>query len=356
MKLLDRYIARNVAQGFFLALLVFLAVFSVVDFMDELEHVGTGGYTVRDALIYLLLVLPARAYELSPAAALFGAVNGLALMAARCELVAMWAAGLSYGTLVRAVLKAAAALALGMALAHEFCFAPLAQHGETRRSRALAGGSSLETRNGFWTRDRGRFVNIRRRLPGNRLEDVYVYEFDEGYRMRAFRYAREAVYSGGLWYARDVLVGEFGPDGVKVEREPVAFWGRFLSRKQLGILFYAPQYRSLEELVRSVRSLRRRGESPTRYEIVLWQRLGMPLVTSLMVFVAVPFVLVRAERRNVGIRSVLGGLTGLGFQLLSQLFLRLGVVYALPGFLTALLPSFLLFTVALALYARLEEG
>ena len=46
------------------------------------------------------------------------------------------------------------------------------------RSVAMTQQIALKTRYGLWARDGNRFINVRTVLPGNRMQDIYVYEFD----------------------------------------------------------------------------------------------------------------------------------------------------------------------------------
>ena len=59
--------------------------------------------------------------------------------------------------------------------------------------------STLKTRYGFWARDGSAFVNIRSILPGARLEDIYVYEFDESKRLTLATHAERAEHRGDHW-------------------------------------------------------------------------------------------------------------------------------------------------------------
>ncbi len=67
-----RYLAREIFAASALVLVAFLGLFAFFDFINELEDVGKGGYTLYQALVYVALTLPARVYELMPIAVLIG--------------------------------------------------------------------------------------------------------------------------------------------------------------------------------------------------------------------------------------------------------------------------------------------
>lgn len=352
MKTLDRYIVRIVVGSFLLALAALLAIFSVVNLMQELEDAGTGSYQVRDAVWFVLLTLPTEAYELFPAAALLGGVNALGMLAVHNELIAMWASGLSRARLVGAVMQAALLLVLVAAGVGEWVAAPLAQQATTRRSVALSEGAVLSSENGFWLRDGARYVNVRTVLRENELRDVYVYDFADGQGMSSVTHADAAVFEGKRWKLHDLVEGRFTPQGVMTERAAVQTWERFVEPAQLRLLFFPPEYLSVQELMRSMASLRQRGENPHRYQLAFWKRVTMPAVTAVMMFLSLPFVLVLGPSMRVGKRIAAGALAGIGFQMVNQTFGQFGLVYGLGPLVSSLLPA----TVALVVGVWLMYG
>ena len=99
MSLLARYIGRTVFLNTLLVLLVLVSISSLFSFIGELDDVGKGDYTVKTALIYILLGMPGIAYELFPSSVLLGSLLGLGAMASHSELTVMRSAGISIGQL-----------------------------------------------------------------------------------------------------------------------------------------------------------------------------------------------------------------------------------------------------------------
>ena len=95
MKILDRHIGFHVVRDSLLALFTLLAVFSLVEFLDDLSNVGKGSYTVVAAIEYMLLTTPNRIFILFPIAGVIGTLIGLGSLAAHRELVVIRAAGVS---------------------------------------------------------------------------------------------------------------------------------------------------------------------------------------------------------------------------------------------------------------------
>ena len=67
MKLMARYLTREIAGGIMAVLLGFLGLFAFFDLINELDDIGQGGYRLPQAVLYVLLGLPSHIYELMPA-------------------------------------------------------------------------------------------------------------------------------------------------------------------------------------------------------------------------------------------------------------------------------------------------
>ena len=101
---LDRYIGTQVFFSILAVLGIILGLALLFAFIDELGDVQ-GKYGLGEALSYVMLTAPRRAYEMLPMAALIGSLIGLGSLASNSELTIMRAAGVSIGRIVWAVMK-----------------------------------------------------------------------------------------------------------------------------------------------------------------------------------------------------------------------------------------------------------
>lgn len=341
MRTLNGYLRRMLWVHFAIALASLLAIFSVINLTEELEAVGTGSYTVSDALRFVVLTLPAEAYELFAATALLGGVTGLGSLAAHNEIVALWSARISPATLVWLVLRNAAWIALAGVLLGELVVPPLAQRAYRERSVQMSSGAALHGANGFWMREGDRFLNVRTPMPGGRLRDLYLFDFDAGGRLQRFTHAERADWEGSRWMLRDVTERHLGEEGVTVGHLREVALESLLNPRRLQALLLPPESLSSPEIWASLRSLRARGENPNRYEHALWKRIVTPFSTVVMIFLSLPFVLGVFDAGHLGRRIVAGALAGIGYQLGTQTLARAGLVYGMSPALTTLLPTLL---------------
>jgi lipopolysaccharide export system permease protein len=346
MRILDRYIARAVASGTALALGGLLAIFSVVNLLEELGDAGAGSYGWRQALTFVVLTLPAEALALAPAAALLGSLMALGQLGSANELVAMEAAGISRGWLVRAVLQAAALVALAAGLNGELVAAPLARHAYRVRAAAHSSAPQLETAGDLWIRDGARFISVRPE-PGGRVEDVHVYSVRDG-QLSRYAFAPSAVFEGGGWRMESVVETDFTDAAPATRPATDARWARLVSPEDLRLLAVPLEERSLADLTAAI------ARSPTddaqRQEqwLAFVRRLTMPVETAVMVLLALPLVLTTLRGAKAGQRIVVGVLLGLGLQLVERIGAGLGRAYAVDPVATTVAPMLL----ALAWAAR----
>src|SRR6185369_13087377 len=86
---LERYFARQIYGAVGFVLLGFLALFAFFDLIKELGDLDRGEYHLRAVFLFVLLSLPAHAYELFPIAVLIGTLYVLGQLAANSEYTVM---------------------------------------------------------------------------------------------------------------------------------------------------------------------------------------------------------------------------------------------------------------------------
>jgi len=351
--ILERYIGGTVIKGALLALFVLTAVSTFFSFMGQLTDLGSD-YGLTQALYYMLLTLPRRAYEMVPTAALLGGLVSLGQLAAASELVVMRASGVSVARIVVAVLKAGVVLMVITVVLGEWLAPASEQRAQTLRAEARSGYITLKGDTGFWARDGDSFVNVRRILPDARLEDVFIYTYGAGEQLRAALHADSADYKDGGWILHGIRESVIGADKVTTVTRDSQRWGTLINPQLLGVLSVAPENLSAWSLLSYADYLKRNNLDPRRYQLAFWVKLITPVTILVMLFVAVPFVFGPLRSGGSGLRILVGVMVGLGFYLLNQLFNHLGLVYGLDPLLSAGLPSVLFIAGGLLAFRRVH--
>lgn len=353
MKILDRYIANHVIWGTLLALMVLLALFSFIAFVEDLDLVGRGDYELPQAVEYMFLTLPRRAFFLFPLAALVGTLVGLGILASNLELSVMRASGMSSMQIAMSVMKAGLLLAVLAMLVGEL-LAPFAERlAQQRRSVAINDQLALNSNYGFWVRDGRSFINIRTVLPNNRMGNVYIYEFDAENRLRVATYARRAEFKDREWYLNGISQSEIQEDRVIRRSIDQAVWKSLFQPDLVNVVAVKPESLSVFGLARYLRYLRDNGLSTSRYELAFWNKIAYPVATLAMIFLALPLVLGRLRSVGVGNRIVVGAIVGIGFHVINEVSGDMGLVYGMSPMISAFLPTVIFLGVGVLMMRRL---
>src|SRR5688572_6845386 len=129
------YISRTVFGAIVLTLLVFVSLDFTFGVIDQLGKVR-GGYTSKEALIYMALTVPRRLYELIPFACLIGCLVGLGILANSSELTVVRAAGVSVKRIAWMSLRPALAFIFLAAILGEYIAPYTEQMADNRRLMA----------------------------------------------------------------------------------------------------------------------------------------------------------------------------------------------------------------------------
>ncbi|MBT8447140.1 MAG: LPS export ABC transporter permease LptG, partial [Gammaproteobacteria bacterium] len=291
MRLLDRYIGRTIVAAIAIAGLVLLGLFTFITFVEELSDVGTGQYGFPEVISYVAMKVPRLAYELFPVAALIGALIGLTALSRSAELVAMRAAGVARGAIVLAVLKAGLLFVVLAIVLGEFVSPYTEQYARSYSAAKKSGQVATRTGKGFWARDGNSYINIKAVLPGDTLEGVYIYEFDDDARLRTSTYARSASYVDGQWVLSGIRQTEVAEHGVVARQIEQASWNSVLRPELLSIVAVKPEILSVWSLVRYIEYLDSNNLETRLYQHAMWAKIFYPAATAVMVFLAVPLVL-----------------------------------------------------------------
>ncbi|MDN5870082.1 MAG: LPS export ABC transporter permease LptG [Nitrococcus sp.] len=354
MRLLDRYIARNVIAGTLAVLLVIVSLDVLFGFLQESQD-SEGDYTAWLALLYVLLTTPASAYQAFPFATLIGSLVSLGGLAARSELVVMRGTGISALAIARPLVITGVLLAL-VAMGIGEWLAPWSNRLAIElQTNALGGRLSVSGESGFWARDGTRFIHARHVPQAQVLEDLEIY-FLHGARLDHITTAWRAHYDNGAWVLLAPVTTWFVADGsVRVTRRARARYRSELEPTVLDVVVMEPETLPITELWTYSRYLERNGLDSSRYRLAFWMKVATPLATVTMLLLAVPLVFGSLRSANMGQRIFIGVLIGIAFFLLNRLLTRAALVFGLPPLISALAPTVLFLAIAIAGLARLSR-
>lgn len=352
--IIRRYIVGSILASVAIALLVLLSLFAVITVVDELGSVGKGGYTVVDALQYVMLRMVGIGHQLLPIAALMGAIMGLGALAGSSELTAIRAGGFSLRSIVSTVLGVGLMLMVLSALIGEY-IVPRCEHEASRlRADAMSEDIALGADNHLWARDGEAYISVGEVNAPGHLSQLSIYHLNQHHQLKQVITAHEAVYVDGQWSLRHGAETLFAEGRLEHRPFEVSHWRGRLTPDILRVFNVEPEQLSLIRLYQYTYYLKENGLESFRYQQAFWKKLVAPFVTIIMVLLAIPFVFGPLRSVGIGQRILVGLLVGLGFHLSNQMSGYLGVVYRLDPMLSAIAPTLAFTVLALVLMRRVR--
>lgn len=356
MKILNRYLLKEVLLNTAFVFLALLMLFAFFDLIHELGDLGKGSYRLGMILLFVLLSVPGHVYELFPIATLIGTMLALARLVAHSEFTVMRVSGVSARRMAFYLAQLGLVFMVATFVAGEFLAPASERAAEQLRLRSLKSVVAQEFRSGLWVKDENSFVNVREILPDTSLVGVRIYRFDQAHHLTDISLAKRGVYLGdGNWRLTDVDRTRFGQDHADVSHLAQIEWHSVLNPEILSVLLVVPEQMSIWNLYAYVQHLRENNQKTVRYEIALWSKLVYPFAAMVTMLLALPFAYQQTRAAGVSGKVLAGIMLGLGFHLTNRLFAYLGQIYNWSAVFSAVFPTLLFLVAAMVMMWRVER-
>ena len=357
MNTLDRYIGKSILGSIFATLLTLVGLSAIIKFVEQFRSVGKGTYDIWQAVAFTGLTIPKDIETFFPMAALLGALMALGNLASRSELVVMQAAGFSRFKIGMAVMKTALPLVLLTMVIGEWGIPQTEQFARDMRARALSGGSMLSMKNGVWAKDGNNFVFVRRVTDDAKLNDIYIYTFDQHRNLTELKHANQASYSEdeSKWTLHQVNHSMISKDEITTSNRLSEKWETNLTPDKLGAVSLRPTSLSISGLYNYISFLRETGQDVSRFELTFWRKIFQPVSVGVMMLLALSFIFGSLRSVTAGARIVTGICFGFLFYVVNEIFGQMSVVYNMPAVFGALMPSLLFIVMIWWLLSRKRD-
>jgi lipopolysaccharide export system permease protein len=336
---LDRYIGKTIISGCVLASFVMLSIFIFVDFVSQLDDVGTGDYGALQAALFVLLRLPQRLYELSPSILLLGGILSLGALAANAELIVMRASGVSTMRITRSVLQTGFVIAILVALLGEYVVPTTTRTAKTYRAEAMEKKLIVGGVSDIWARDGNRYINVKQILPDHQLRHIRIYELNEEHQLDSIIYAEKAQYQNDEWILDNIKRSEISTAGVTTLLDKQMILKRLILLELFTVLELESQDMSAVELLTYSEYLHDNNLDNAEYLLSFWIKIFTPLTCLAMLMIAMPLVFATTPRSGgVGQRVMLAVLIGVIYFVIARSINHLGLALNIAPLLSASLP------------------
>ena len=357
MKLLTRYLGREIYLSIALVFSALIALFAFLDLIHELSVMGQGNYHLGYVLLFVVLTIPGRVYELAPVAVLVGTIFALVQMASNSELTIYRASGASLWQMIGALFKIALPLVLLSFICNEFIAPPSERMAKQLRMKAQNAQVTLkEFRSGVWVKDGRSFVNVKNVMLDASLSDIDIFRFDETYHLEAITNAKRASFiEDGRWQLEDVTETRFDIQGTSVSTAQRQEWRSALTPGILSVMLVVPEQMSAYDLYQYTKHLRENRQASTRYGIAMWNKLVYPFALFVMMLLALPFASYHRRSGGVSAMIFMGIVMGLVFHFVGRLFASVGALNNWQPFISATAMTGLFLVLGVTMLWRTER-
>lgn len=361
MRLLNRYVIRQLTISTLYTLLALLSLYAFFDVMGEVSRVGKGHYTTLAMLQYVLLLVPSHAYELMPLAVLVGALVCLSQMVNHSELVVIKTSGISLASIIGMLLQFGLIFAVLTVLIGEFVIPSSGPYAEqfrlNARQKTVSSGKS-----GIWLKQGQDIINVADMLPDGTLKNIHIYRHDAQFHLTETLHADKATLNlnaqegqSSPWHMKNVMQTKLLAEHTQISHTQQLDWPVSINQQLLNVLLIEPEQMSINELSTYIEHLKSNHQQTKRYELAWWRKLAYPLACLVMALVALAFTPQQGRRGNMGLKLFAGICLGLCFHYAGRLFGFTSQLYGVPVVIAAFLPSILFLLLAIALIRQQEK-
>jgi lipopolysaccharide export system permease protein len=339
MRIIERYLMRQILQHFAVALTTVVGIFLVADFFNQIDNVVDHKATVGQAALYFLARIPLEQFV--PVSVLLAVLAAFGLMNKHNEMTALRSCGASLLGLTRPVLKVGLGFTVLMLLVAEVVTPVLRGAANRMWLQEVKGVKVSAQEKDIWLRGPHSIVHIRYFDPARRsIGGVTVNLFDERFQLVRRLDAREGVFQDGRWLLRDLMeqVRDDAQGGFRVVLHAEKAEDLGLAPDDLQQVAKSSEEMSFWDLWAYVRRIEAEGYNATVYRVDLHAKATFPLVCLILCLCGPGIAARRGRRDNLAVVMVYGILTAFGFWVLQSLCLSMGYGGMLPPPVAAWVP------------------
>ena len=355
MKILNRYLWQEITTSILLILLGLIAMFSFVDFIQEIDSLGHGNYGVTKMVVFVLLSAPGHIYDVAPVAVLVGAMYSLGQLARHSELIILRVSGVSLFQIAIVLLRVALVFSIITFLVGELITPYSEKLAQRLRIEATDSVVAQDFRSGLWVKDGKNFVNVETVLPDATLLNLHIYEFDDNFHLKTIKNAKQAKFDNNRWQMKEMTETVIEKNHVISTLYPTANWQSLIRPELLNVLLVVPGKMSAWNLYTFINHLQTNKQKTTRYDVALWAKLIYPLACIVMMVLALPFGFLQQRSTTNATKIFTGMFLGVVFQILNRVFSHLGTLNDWTPFFSAVAPTVLFLIAGLTMLVFVER-
>jgi lipopolysaccharide export system permease protein len=341
MRILSRYVLREILKYLVLVLCGAVGLYLVVDFFENFDNFIEAGLPAARILVYFQYKLPLVVMQVLPVGVLLASLVTLGLMNRNNEILAVQAGGAGVGHVLKPVLAAAAVFGLGL-----FFFSETVVPIFTARANAIwrtevkkkPSTESSASHNNIWIKENRAIYFIaffnRRQLT---VSGVALNFFDDHFNLVRRVDAERGVFRDGAWHleevmeqARDARTGEYS---VRLYSEKTEDLG--LAPEDLKRVMKKAEEMDAFELWTFIQEAEAEGYDASAYRVDFFAKFAQPAGLFLVLMAAGSLAVQRRIRDSLVLLMASGGAVFFTYYVLHSFFVSIGYGGGLPPWLAA---------------------
>ena len=314
------YIAREVYKWILVMAFFVFAIDILVSFIDKSSNLGKGNFSVGGLVLYLIMLLPSKAYDYFLGITLLGTMIALARLAGQSEIVAAESCGLSPRRLMLTMIFVAIPLLTLLVWLGESVSPQMRIQAEDLRI-ALRYPDYVKPDPGqLWFKHEEHFIYVGKVLTNSELSNVQWYQFDENFNLKKQVVIQKAsLIKDSNWKLFKVSERTFTEKDVSSNEIASLEVKNWLNPDLLKPFVQEPSVLSTKELLQYSSYLNSNQLDATFYTLTAYKRILYPLTLILLFSLVVPLVFGLPRGQSLAGHVFLGIALGFGYLLLSEI-------------------------------------
>jgi len=342
MKILTKYIVKQIFLYLTLSIAAFVMLFLIVDIFENIGTIIENPVSFDIIVVYFVTKIPFVLFLTLPMAVMLSTLISIGLMGRNLELIAMMSSGVSHAFIIRPALIIAAFLSIISYLGNEYVVPQANSYNEyilkVKIEKKKVNPGAQYRLDKIWVRNENTIYYIDRFMPqDNTIEGITIYTFDERFQLKERIIASQAIWKGGRWVFYNVIENDFtGTGSFSTMKYPIRYLSIKETPEDFKIVFEkGTEKMSYRELSKYINNLNKNGYDTTRYRVDLLGKIAYPLASLILALVATPFALMVGRRGGLATGVVIAFGTSYLYWVIYSLCVALGHGGTLPPIIAA---------------------
>jgi len=361
MSILDRYVLNAFAKNLALVLLVLISLYSLIEFLENVDDFIEHQAELKYYLLYPLFDLPIIVANTLPMAVLLATFATIGGFSRSNQLTAMLCGGVSFSRISRPLFLGSLFLALIVIIANLWLVPWSSRETNYIKRTEIRGGSSAEVSSkNIYFRDGDRIVSINHAFPERSIIlGLTIVEFNTKFMPIMRIQAEKAKYvSDGQWQLTNAVIWNFSPETKAVasfNRKPELLFDLKRQPSEMIQLLDRPEDLTINELLHLSNKLQNEGYDPKAYQVETHVRFAKAAIPIIMVLVGIPFALQRGRNASFSRGIVISLVIFVIYFILYAVFAVFGAIAVLPPIVAAWAANILMALIGTWLFLRIQD-